>query len=159
MDKKIWIKDEMGWSLVLIMFKWLDYLCQVFSPSSGNLSVSLLYIVWQVWQKYQKLQLIRSYIRIWVKQPFKDFQLCVCIETHVRPLKPRLQLQRKALPMALHTPPFWHGLGTHAVISTSQRPPVYWGLQLQKNPGRQTNKELHYEFTAFSAVFTTLRKN
>ena len=56
------------------------------------------------------------------------------IVTHVMPLKPLLQLQRKALPMALHTPLLWHGLGMHAVISVSQRPPVYWGPQLQAKP-------------------------
>lgn len=81
--------------------------------------------------------------------------------THIRPLKPLLQLQRKALPMGLHTPPFWHGLGTHAVISISQRPPVYWGLQLHENPGKKGRERggggdrLHYQFRAVSALFTT----
>lgn len=84
--------------------------------------------------------------------------LCVWTVTHIRPLKPLLQLQRNALPMGLHAPPFWQGLGTHAVISISQRPPVCWGLQLHENPGRQIGigrqcDMLHYKLSATSGLF------
>lgn len=54
--------------------------------------------------------------------------------SYISPPSPVGQPQRNALPTALQSPPFWHGLGMQDVSSISQRPPVKPVLQLHTKP-------------------------